>query len=278
VKFPRATHLDSLKDFFLRVVAPPLAAGPVLVGMFVFFAFFRLDLALAYAALFVAAAAGLSLAAWASGRALGPPLVEARSRLDRHLVDSVQGMREILAFGRAEAQMSLVARAHRAYLDLAERSRLSHGFSRALLGLGGALAMCSVLFLGLQRQVSGVYLGALALAALAGFEALAPLPQVIGSLTQHAAAADRLFAVADLAPAVADPASPATPDPGAYELVVRHLSFRYGPREPWVLRDVSFTLPRGGRLAVVGPSGAGKSTLLKILFRFVDYAEGCSSK
>ncbi|NNE93282.1 MAG: ABC transporter ATP-binding protein [Verrucomicrobiales bacterium] len=39
--------------------------------------------------------------------------------------------------------------------------------------------------------------------------------------------------------------------------------FRYG--NPWVLEDVSFTVPAGESLAVIGPNGGGKSTLLKIL-------------
>jgi zinc transport system ATP-binding protein len=46
-------------------------------------------------------------------------------------------------------------------------------------------------------------------------------------------------------------------------LEVEHLSLRFGRTE--VLRDVSFTVPEGGTLAVIGPNGSGKTVLLKAL-------------
>jgi NHLM bacteriocin system ABC transporter peptidase/ATP-binding protein/NHLM bacteriocin system ABC transporter ATP-binding protein len=49
------------------------------------------------------------------------------------------------------------------------------------------------------------------------------------------------------------------------EVRLEHVSFRYGPLQPWVLNDVSLTLRPGACLAVVGPSGSGKSTLMRLL-------------
>jgi ATP-binding cassette subfamily B protein RaxB len=46
---------------------------------------------------------------------------------------------------------------------------------------------------------------------------------------------------------------------------LRHVSFRYGEGEPWVLKDLSLTITAGESLAIVGPSGCGKTTLLKVL-------------
>jgi ATP-binding cassette subfamily B protein len=55
---------------------------------------------------------------------------------------------------------------------------------------------------------------------------------------------------------------------------LRHLSFRYSERHPWVLQDVNFKIPAGQCLALVGLNGAGKTTIVKLLARLYDPVEG----
>ncbi|MBR2254711.1 MAG: ABC transporter ATP-binding protein [Candidatus Methanomethylophilaceae archaeon] len=54
-------------------------------------------------------------------------------------------------------------------------------------------------------------------------------------------------------------------DPGTVEF--DHVSFKYPGTDRYVLRDVSFKVPRGSSLAVTGPTGSGKSTLVALLLR-----------
>jgi ATP-binding cassette subfamily B protein len=54
----------------------------------------------------------------------------------------------------------------------------------------------------------------------------------------------------------------------------RHVWFRYTADAPYILRDVSFTLEPGQRVALIGENGAGKTTLIKLLLRFYDPSEG----
>jgi ATP-binding cassette subfamily B protein len=58
---------------------------------------------------------------------------------------------------------------------------------------------------------------------------------------------------------------------GAIEL--EHVNFGYDPARP-VLRNVTFRVHPGHRLAVVGGSGSGKSTLVRLLFRIYQPATG----
>lgn len=84
---------------------------------------------------------------------------------------------------------------------------------------------------------------------------------------------ERLFALLDQHPSIVD-------DKEATELVVQqgdicfdNVSFAYRSDRP-ILKNVSFSIGAGEKVAVVGPSGAGKSTLVKLLFRFYDTTEG----
>ena len=84
----------------------------------------------------------------------------------------------------------------------------------------------------------------------------------------------------DLVLKLLDRESEVTDQPGASELQVgqaevhfEHVDFHYQPERP-ILKDISFTIPAGSKVAVVGPSGAGKSTLARLLFRFYDVSAG----
>lgn len=65
-------------------------------------------------------------------------------------------------------------------------------------------------------------------------------------------------------------------DPGILtgRIDVRRVSFRYADDLPWILRDISFTVPAGSSVAIVGTSGSGKSTLLRLLLGFEDPRSG----
>ncbi|MEX2311742.1 MAG: ABC transporter ATP-binding protein/permease [Rhodospirillales bacterium] len=66
-------------------------------------------------------------------------------------------------------------------------------------------------------------------------------------------------------------ARPLRDGPGAVEF--KDVSFAYDPRRA-ILKDVSFSVPAGKKLAIVGPSGSGKSTISRILYRFYDIDQG----
>ncbi|KAG0066495.1 hypothetical protein BGZ89_007226 [Linnemannia elongata] len=62
--------------------------------------------------------------------------------------------------------------------------------------------------------------------------------------------------------------------PHAGEIVVHHLTMKYAPDAPAVIKDVSFTIKAGEKVGVVGRTGSGKSTFAISLFRFMDPVGG----
>ncbi|GME83258.1 unnamed protein product [[Candida] boidinii] len=57
------------------------------------------------------------------------------------------------------------------------------------------------------------------------------------------------------------------------EIKFENVTFGYHPDRP-ILKNCSFTIPAGEKVAIVGPSGSGKSTILRLVFRFYDVTSG----
>ncbi|HWB70287.1 MAG TPA: ABC transporter ATP-binding protein, partial [Solirubrobacterales bacterium] len=121
-------------------------------------------------------------------------------------------------------------------------------------------------------DLSGVMLGALALLALASFEAVAPLPAAATSIDACAAAGGRIEALLEREPAIAEPASPLAPPPG--DLRFEGVRFRYEREQDWVIDGADLRVRPGHSVALLGPSGTGKSTLAEIAVRFRDPVAG----
>lgn len=57
------------------------------------------------------------------------------------------------------------------------------------------------------------------------------------------------------------------------DIEVKNITFRYGNRKP-VIKDISFTIPKGKKVALVGSSGSGKSTIAKLLLKYYEPEAG----
>ncbi len=152
--------------------------------------------------------------------------------------------------------------------------------ARALL-TGFAIFLVSasvvvVLWIGAQdvlaATISPGRLSQFILYAVFGAGALGSLSETGGEVAQASGAAERLFEILSIKPAIVRPARPLPlPSPPRGEVAFDDVHFSYPTRlNAPALNGVSFQVRQGEKVAVVGPSGAGKSTLFHLLLRFYD--------
>jgi ATP-binding cassette subfamily B protein len=137
-----------------------------------------------------------------------------------------------------------------------------------------------VLWVGAQDVMAGEMtpgrLGQFVLYAVFAAGALGELSQVWTEISQASGAAERLFEILAIKPAIEAPQQPVSlPSPARGEVRFDDVRFAYPTRpETNVLGGVSFSVRPGEKVAIVGPSGAGKSTIFHLILRFYDPTQG----
>jgi thiol reductant ABC exporter CydC subunit len=161
---------------------------------------------------------------------------------------------------------------------VARRAALADGTGEGLrlLVTGGTVA--GVLAVAVSAHEVGtldpVLIGLLALASLAAFESVQPLPEALRELRTTVAAGERILDLTGREPAVADPADPLPFPPGRFTVALEDVRVRYASGERPALDGVSLRLEPGRRVALLGPSGSGKTTVANLLLRFLDPEAG----
>ena len=219
----------------------------------------------------------------AFGRSVQKRTREAQDRLadtSAFATEAMGAMRVMQAFS---AEKLTIARFSRT-VEQAFSSALFATRSRAILtGFAVFMVFASVtgvLWYGAQDVLAGkITAGTLSqflLYAVFAAGALGELSQVWGEINAAAGAAGRLADILAVEPKIKAPEHPKPlPEPALGTLAFEHVSFAYPMRpDELILQDLSFSIAKGERVALVGPSGAGKSTIIQLLLRFYDPQAG----
>jgi len=274
--------VEELQDVYLRVASPFIIAIMIAIMTFGLFSIFSPVLAWTALAFLVAAGLGVPPLVSALARGMGKRQLALRAALNAQVVDTVQGVQDILACGRADDQQQKIIGLDRALAQVQRRLAFVTGLQQALNDILMNLALCTILVLAIPlvvtKSINGVYLAALALLILASFEAIEPLGQAFQSLGRSLAAGKRIFEVIDATPQVSECAAPLPladrQETGGHILEFDQVHFTYSATEGEVLQGITLTVRPDRRVAIVGPSGSGKTTLSRLALRFWDPTQG----
>jgi len=272
--------IDTLEDFYVRVVSPPIVAALVTAAAAGVLGLFEPILAAVLVAFVAFTGLVLPAVARRLSRSAARSLIETRAELRTSVLDGLAGMADLVALDRTswhrDRTLALGASTDAALAELARVRAWTGGLATVVAGLAAVTILGIGAGLVDSGRLDGVWLAALPLAALATFEAMGPLAQAFALQDANEAAARRLFGLIDGAPVVADPPRPAVPSRPdlAPSIEFRDVRFRYAADEPLVLDGCTLEVPAGTSLAILGPSGSGKTTLVNLLARFWEPGAG----
>ena len=205
---------------------------------------------------------------------------EASSAMNAILMDDLQGIRQIKAYGRqAHEDERFAGRAE----DLRQGNL---GIMRAwanynpAMSFFAALGTVLVLWFGgkevmAEEMTAGELVGFLFYLMLF-YEPVARLHGLNQMLQSARAAGERVFDILDHETERDESNTEGLKQPIKGEVIYENVGFEYEPARP-VLKDISLHAKPGEMIALVGPTGAGKSTLVSLLPAFYEYTSGTVS-
>jgi ATP-binding cassette subfamily C protein CydCD len=273
--------VETVELFFAHTIAPGFVAVMVPGTVLAVLSYFAWPLALVLLPFLLLVGLSPVIAGRVQDR-LSRDLRAQLGEVNAQMVDSVQGLKEIVAFGRGPWQLAAI-QANGERLNRMRLHFLNHlGFENvlvdALTGTGGLVVLTVGAGLVAQGQLAASVLPVLTLLALASFVPVSEVAKIGKELAESLASARRLFAVEDEPVRVTDgPGVAWSPDGQEAEIpLIRYddVTFAYGVGEPPALRHLSFDIRAGQTVALVGRSGSGKTTAAHLLLRFWDPDSG----
>ena len=196
--------------------------------------------------------------------------------LNTFLSEHISGMRLIQIFAREEAKYKQFKEKSQELFEANWREVMIFAIFRPAIYLTSVLAMVIVIGGGSYWMLQGTLsLGTLFIFISyisSFFEPIQDLAEQFGTLQSSLASAEKIFSVLDVKPEITSPASP-VPVQIKGRIEFRHVWFAY-EKDDYVLKDVSFVIEPGQKIAFVGATGAGKSSILNLIGRYFDIQKG----
>ncbi len=198
-------------------------------------------------------------------------------RLMSMVEETLSGLRIIKAFNAEQQISDRFTKANEQYRRTISQVYARQGLAHPMSEFLGTTAIAIILWYGGNLIFAGdssITADAFIYYLVVFYSIINPakeLSRASYSIQKGLASMTRIQTILDYPERITDPAEPL---PVTFERSISYedVSFRY--EEPWVLHNLSLTIPKGRMVALVGASGAGKSSLVDLLPRFYDVTSG----
>ena len=197
--------------------------------------------------------------------------------INTFLSEHLSGMKIIQIFSRQERKFEEFHDKNTKLYKAFYREMLMYAVFRPLIYILSILSLMIVLWFGSRNvfdeiiSVGTLYIFSNYIRSF--FDPIQELAEQFSTLQSSIASAEKIFTVMDETEFIPEAANPKEPDKIIGKIEFDHVWFAYDG-ENYVLKDVSFVINPGEKVAFVGATGAGKSSILNLIGRYYDIQKG----
>ena len=197
--------------------------------------------------------------------------------INTFLSEHLSGMKIIQIFGRQERKFEEFHVKNTKLYKAFYREMLMYAVFRPLIYILSILSLMIVLWFGSKNvfdeiiSVGTLYIFSNYIRSF--FDPIQELAEQFSTLQSSIASAEKIFTVMDEDEFIPEVENPKQPDKITGKIEFDHVWFAYDG-ENYVLKDVSFVINPGEKVAFVGATGAGKSSILNLIGRYYDIQKG----
>lgn len=267
--------IETVEFFFAHMIAPAFVA--LLIPATVLAILFSLSWQVAVVLIpFMLLAALLPVLMRRRADDIGERVRQDMGNLNAFMVDTLQGMNELIAFQATSVRRSqfkgLIARYQEVRIAAYQDITLQMSLQEVISSLGTVAVLCTGAYMTQTQGLQAATVPLMALIAVAAFLPLTELAQTARQLADSLASTRRLDAIESEPVVITDGPETLREQREGPAIRFDHVHFSYGDRQ--VLSDINIDIKPGSKIALVGSSGSGKTTLANLLLRFWDPQEG----
>lgn len=266
--------IDNLQDFYLRTFNPFIVS--LIIGLLgcILLYFFGKMISVGFFLMYIFTIIFVPLIIWNYTKGMHKEMILKISGIKVKLLDLISGIADLFA---NSAMMNWKDNIDLQLKDLysiqnklAIWQSISNNLILFLTNITMVICLVIAALIIRKNNFNGVTLAVVALATIALFEAVSQIPLMFQRLEQSKTSADRIFEMADNCIARADINSNCIEFNQTSECIeLVNVDFKYPTSDKVLLKNISFKLNKGKKIAIVGHSGVGKSTLSYILLNWL---------
>lgn len=199
------------------------------------------------------------------------------AKINSSLSENISGMKTVQIFAKEDKKFREFNKINKSYLEASIRQVTVFAIFRPSIDFLYALTLAAMLWFGGNGVINDViqfgvlyafinYLGEF-------FQPIYDITEKYDILQSAMASSERIFALLDNTDKIPEPEKPVFLNTVKGEIEFKNVWFAYNEKD-WVLRDVSFKIKPGEKVAFVGATGAGKTSIISLISRLYDIQQG----